>query len=131
MAISLCAEEMPASTTQQKKLTVEDNEQLNKATAATSTAKKLSVKDKYAETEQEHRAVLAIQERVLGAEHPDVLQSCASLARCLYNQKKLPEALAFIQRAETGYAKVPELGRVYSTLNEVTRELIEAKMRKP
>ena len=34
----LCAEEKPAPTTQQKKLTVQDYEQLNKATAASSEA---------------------------------------------------------------------------------------------
>ena len=168
----LCAEEKPAPTTQEKKLTAEDYQQLNKAASATSevripsfkakyavdeqerravlavrervfgaehpetlsirnsVASALSLQGKHAEAEQEYRAVLAIQERVLGAEHPDVFQSCTSLAHCLCNQKKLPEALAFIERAETGYAKVPESGRFYSTLVKGTRMQIEAAMRK-
>ena len=88
----LCAEEKPAPTTQQKKLTAEDNEQLNKATAASSEADNLSGKRKYAEAEQEHRAALAIRERVLGAEHPETLASRKSVALALQFQGKNAEA---------------------------------------
>ena len=91
----------------------------------------LGAQGKNAEAEKELRAVLAIQERVLGAEHPDVFQSCTSLAHCLCNQKKLPEALAFLQRAEAGDAKVPGPEHPYSNLTKGTRMLIEMAMRKP
>jgi hypothetical protein len=39
-------------------------------------------------------------ERVLGAEHPYVARCCSNLALCLEDQKKLPEALQFMQQAE-------------------------------
>ena len=75
----LCAEEKPAK-------------QLNKATAASSEAGILILKGKYAVAEQEHRAVLAIRERVLGAEHPDTLRIRNSLASALQIQGKYAEA---------------------------------------
>ena len=81
-----------------------------------------------AEAEKEHRAVLAIRERVLGAEHPDVFQSCFNLALCLEDQKKLPAALAFIQRAEAGCAKVLGPGHPDSKDAKRIRERIEAAM---
>ena len=75
--------------------------------------------------------MLAIMERVLGAEHPDVFTSCYNLALCLEDQKKLPEALAFMQRAEAGWAKVLGPDHPYSKLAKTVRERIEAAMRKP
>ncbi|MFC5457314.1 FxSxx-COOH system tetratricopeptide repeat protein [Prosthecobacter fluviatilis] len=47
---------------------------------------------KYAEAEQEHRAVLEIRKRVLGEEHPDTLSSRNNLATALYDQGKYAEA---------------------------------------
>ena len=61
---------------------------------------------KPAEAEQEYRAALKIQERVLGAEHPDVAMSCFCLALCLKAQKKVPEALAFMQQSEQISTKI-------------------------
>jgi hypothetical protein len=43
---------------------------------------------KHAVGEQEHRAVLAIRERVLGPEHPDTLWSRNNLADALFSQGK-------------------------------------------
>jgi tetratricopeptide (TPR) repeat protein len=63
-------------------------------------ANALHAQGKNNEAEQEHRAVIKVRERVLGAEHPDVARSCYNLALCLKAQQKLPEALAFMQRAE-------------------------------
>ena len=88
----LCAEEKPVPATQQKKLTVEDHEQLNKATAASSEAANLYGKGKPAEAENLWRAALAIRERVLGAEHPDTLSSRMNLALVLLAQGTNPEA---------------------------------------
>ena len=53
-------------------------------------ANALRAQGKYAEAEKEHRAVLAIRERVLGAEHPDVFNSCFNLALCLEAQINPP-----------------------------------------
>ena len=88
----LCAEDKPVPATQQKKPTVEDDEQLKKAAAAAFEAKKLSVKAKYAVDEQERRAVLAIRERVFGAEHPETLSIRNSVASALSLQGKHAEA---------------------------------------
>ena len=52
----------------------------------------LDVQGKYSEAEKEHRAVLAIQEHVLGPKHPDTLRSRNNLANALQNQGKYSEA---------------------------------------
>ena len=88
----LCAEEKPAPTTQEKKLTAEDYQQLNKAAAAAFEVRKPSVKAKYAVDEQERRAVLAVRERVFGAEHPETLSMRNSVASALSLQGKHAEA---------------------------------------
>ena len=88
----LCAEEKPAPTTQEKKLTAEDYQQLNKAAAATPEARIPSFKAKYAVDEQERRAVLAVRERVFGAEHPETLRIRNSVASALSLQGKHAEA---------------------------------------
>ena len=66
----------------------------------------LNAQGKNAETEAEHRARIAIGERVLGAEHPDVAISYYNLAICLEApaqgaraKAKKAEALAFARRA--------------------------------
>lgn len=66
----------------------------------------LQTRRKYAEAEQEQRAVLAIRERLLGADHPEVLADCYTLAAHLLEARKLPDALAFAQRAENGFRKI-------------------------
>jgi hypothetical protein len=55
--------------------------------------------------------VLAIRERVLGAEHPDVAASCYNLALSLEKQKKAKDALPFSRRALAIYEKA--LGGVH------------------
>ena len=82
----LCAEEKPAVQAKWKQLTVEDTEQLNKATAASSEAENHYRKGKYAEAENQWRAALTIRQRVLGAEHPDTLTSRNNLAVALRAQ---------------------------------------------
>jgi tetratricopeptide (TPR) repeat protein len=54
----------------------------------------LAHQGKHAEAEAEHRAVLAIRERVLGPEHPDTLKIRNNLANALYAQDKNAEAEA-------------------------------------
>ena len=52
----------------------------------------LDAPGKIPETEAEHRALLASQERLLGPEHPDVLKTRHNLAERLALSGKLPEA---------------------------------------
>ncbi|MEO6786952.1 MAG: hypothetical protein ABI318_12540, partial [Chthoniobacteraceae bacterium] len=73
---------------------------------------------------------LAIIERAFGAEHPEVFQYCYDLALCLEAQKKLPEALTFMQRAETGRTKVHGSEDPSSKYAKAARERIEAEMKK-
>lgn len=51
------------------------------------------------------RDVLALHERVVGAEHADTLNTCQALALCLAAQHKTPEALLYAQRALAAYQK--------------------------
>jgi hypothetical protein len=60
---------------------------------------------KYNEAEAEFRAILAVQQRVLGPEHRFVLGTCCNLASCLEAQGKKPEALVSAKRALAGYRK--------------------------
>lgn len=83
------------------------------------------------EAEPIHRHVVEIRPRVLGAEHPDLIASCSSLARCLEDQKKFPEALALMQRTETGSTKMFGPEHLYSKFPKKERERIKAAMRKP
>ena len=57
----------------ERKLTEEEQKLLDEAREQFVQAMGLQSLGKYAEAEQEYRAVLAIKERVLGAEHPDTL----------------------------------------------------------
>ena len=84
---------------------------------------------RHAEAEKEFRAVLAIRERVLGAEHPEVFRSCYNLALCLRAQKKFPEALGFIQRAERGWQKTLGPANQDTKDAKAARERIEAEMK--
>jgi tetratricopeptide (TPR) repeat protein len=92
-------------------------------------ANALQVQGKHAEAEKEHRAVLAIRERVLGAEHPDVFLSCYNLALCLEKQGRLEEALAFAKRAGEGWKRV--LGEEHPNCKSAVeaRQRIEAKLK--
>lgn len=89
----------------------------------------LRAQGKYAEAEQECRAVLKVQERVLGAEHPDVALSWLILALCLEAQKQLPEALAFMQLAEQGWTKALGPDHPQTKLAKAGRERIEAAVK--
>ncbi|MEO5916002.1 MAG: tetratricopeptide repeat protein [Luteolibacter sp.] len=62
-------------------------------------ANALYTQGKYAEAEREHRAILTIEERVLGLEDPATLMSRMNLASALLSQGKYLEA-------ETGYHTV-------------------------
>jgi tetratricopeptide (TPR) repeat protein len=90
----------------------------------------LSDQWKYAEAEKEYRAVLAMRERVLGAEHPDVAVSCFNIATCLLSQGKLHEALEFVNRAEKLW--LASLGAEHPDSKDAKelREEIEAKVKK-
>ena len=83
------------------------------------------------EAEPIHRHVVEVRQRVLGAEHPDVFQSCYNLAVSPEDQRKLPDALAFIQRAEAGWTKVLGPDHPDSKDAKQLRERIKAAMRKP
>ena len=60
--------------------------------AATTSPSALRAQGKNAEAEAEHRSVLAIRQRVLGAEHPDTLTTRNNLAAALRAQGKYAEA---------------------------------------
>jgi len=86
-------------------------------------AENLQAEGNYAEAEVEHRAVLAIRQRVLGPEHPDVAQSCYNLAQCLKAQNKCPEALAFARQALEIWTK--KLGADYSFTKDAKKLVAE------
>ena len=80
-----------------------------------------------AEAEQEWRAILRINERTLDPDDREIFASCYRLAFCLKSQHRLPEALAFFQRAETGWKKVlgpthPETQLVQQMRYEIQEE---------
>ena len=52
----------------------------------------LNEQGRHAEAEKEHRAVLALRERLLGAEHPKTLASRNNLAAVLQEQERHAEA---------------------------------------
>ena len=60
--------------------------------AATNLASSLSGQGKYDEAENMQREVLAVKQRVLGAEHPDTLAAAGNLAVSLEGQEKYDEA---------------------------------------
>ena len=55
-------------------------------------ADSLSRQGKYDEAEKMQREVLAVKQRVLGAEHPDTLTTADNLAQSLSGQRKYDEA---------------------------------------
>ena len=57
-----------------------------------SSTKQLYILDANTRIEKEHRAILAIRQRVLGLGHPDTLASLNSLAKILQDQRKFTEA---------------------------------------
>ena len=69
----------------------------------TSLAIVLHNQGKNREAENEFREVLAIRERVLARWDADIFYSCCELARCLTDQGKKEDALAFARRAVEGY----------------------------
>jgi hypothetical protein len=92
-------EKKPETAVQAPALSEEDKKQLAAATAHEKKAGDLYEQGKNAEAEAEKRAVLAIQERVLGMEHPDVAWNCYYLVSPLVAQKKIKDALSFARRA--------------------------------
>ena len=73
--------------------------------------------------------MLAVQERVLGAEHPIVLLSCFNLALILEAQQKLPEALALMRRAEEGRTRTLGAEHPYTKATVAARARLEAAVR--
>jgi tetratricopeptide (TPR) repeat protein len=63
-------------------------------TSRNNLASALGEQGKHAEAEAEYRAVLKLEEKVLGPEHPDTLTSRNNLADALYAQDKYAEAEA-------------------------------------
>jgi tetratricopeptide (TPR) repeat protein len=57
---------------------------------------------KYAEAETMHRQELAVCKKVLGAEHPDMLESMNNLALVLDSQGKYAEAINLYERTYAG-----------------------------
>lgn len=103
----------------------------NTLTSRMNLANALHSLGRHTQAEKEHRIVTQARERVLGAEHPDVAQSCYNLVLCLKAQQKLPDALAFIQRAEYIWSKV--LGPHHQDTKDATalRQRIEGALNQP
>lgn len=93
----------------------------------------------YAEAEQEFRAMIFLLERVLTAESPafssrrhfevDVFVSYNACARCLQEQKKFPEALAFIQQFENRLQKSLGADHPDTKAAKLAREQIAVAMK--
>ena len=56
-------------------------------------------------TERQYREVIKTDQRVLGPEHPDTVDSCYNLAAGLMHQGKNEEAKEFARRAAEGARK--------------------------
>ena len=78
---------------------------------------------KHIEAEQENRAVLSIQERVLGAENPDIFQSCYNLADSLKAQGKLAYAKTSVEQGVQLATKTkdPILKKAQDLLDELSK----------
>jgi hypothetical protein len=68
-------------------------------------ANAIAAQGRYSEAETEWRNVLTLREKVLGAQHPDTLQTCFNLASCLRAEGNGSEAKVFAQRAADGARK--------------------------
>lgn len=97
----------------------EEQKLLNEAEKRIKLAYALRDKGKFVEAEKEFRAVLTIQERVLGVGHSEVARTLCDLAMSLVAQKKYEEALAFLQRAEKIWRQ--NLGDSYPLMTDVKK----------
>jgi tetratricopeptide (TPR) repeat protein len=98
---------------------VDGEDALNAATLLSNSGWFLDLQGAHTEAESMHRWALAIQEKVLGREHPDTLTSVNNLGLVLDRQGKYEEAEAMHRRASEGYEKV--LGREHpDTLTRVS-----------
>jgi tetratricopeptide (TPR) repeat protein len=61
----------------------------------------LSQQEKYAEADAQFREVIALEEKVLGTEHPSTISSWYAFAYQLARQNKTDEAIQFARRAAT------------------------------
>ncbi len=122
-------EKKPTAPAAERTFTDEEQKLLDEAEKRTKLAWELQTKGNYAEAEKEFRAVLAIGERPLREEYLIIFGSCFNVALCLEDQKKFPEALVFIQRAESGWQKT--LGADHRDTKDAkkARERIEEKMK--
>ena len=113
----------------ERTFTDEEQKLLDEAEKRTKLAYELQACGKFAEAEKEHRVVLVIRERVLGAKDAYILRTCYQLALCLEAQRKFPEALAFIHRLEDGEQEVFRTDHPVLRAGKQARERIEAAMK--
>ena len=60
---------------------------------------------KYAEAEALYKRALAIREKALGSDHPDVVASMNNLAKIYYAEGKYAEAESLEQKSAGGFGK--------------------------
>ena len=84
---------------------------------------------KYTEAEPQYRALLRVQEQEAGPQAPEVAPTCYRLALCLKAQKKLREALPYMQRAEQLWASLSGPADPDALEAKAQRERIEAEMK--
>lgn len=95
-------------TRQEKVTSSSDSEPSDVLSNRTKHAKALHKEGKYAEAATEFRAIMSIQQKALGKEHPDTLRARMNLANCLIDSDKPSdaaaefEALVVIQRRVLG-----------------------------
>ena len=66
----------------------------------------LSQQEKYAEADAQCREVIALDEKVLGTEHPGTISSWYAFAYQLARQHKIREAFEFARRAATAAEQI-------------------------
>jgi tetratricopeptide (TPR) repeat protein len=89
----------------------------------------LQEQGRHAEAEREHRTVLELRQKVLGARHPDVFLSCFNLGLCLEAQSRLDEALPCMRRAQTGFQKLLGANHPHAQFAAESVQRIEAEMK--
>ena len=87
---------------------------------------------RYADAENEHRAVERLREAVLGANHEKTLHSRASAARAIAKQEgRLAEAIAEFKAVIAAQESAPQRDEERLKINLQTLEMLEAALRQP